>query len=160
MSQYYETLAHFSAMMANHEPAMRMNCKTAAEYKIWKKKARNKLYSLLCLDRMTPCEPDPQLLSSEKMDGYTREKWTIKTEPDVVMTFYRLVPDGIAEGEKRPAVIAAEAPAGPDPATMTSYSPGTIRSALRSSSPLATTSSSLSGIPRKSSGPHRPDIPE
>ena len=107
MSQYYETLAHFSAMMANREPAMRMNCRTAAEYKIWKKKARNKLFSLLGLDRMTPSEPDPELLFAEKMDGYTREKWTIKTEPDVVMTFYRLVPDGLEEGEKRPAVIAA-----------------------------------------------------
>ena len=73
MSRYYETRAHLSAMMANREPAMRMNCKTAAEYKIWKQKARNKLFSLLGLDRMTPSEPDPQLLSTEKMDGYTRE---------------------------------------------------------------------------------------
>ncbi len=107
MSKYYECLSHFAAAMESREPAMRMKCETAAEFKIWKKNARNKLYSLLGLDRMTWCEPEPELLSSEKMDGYTREKWTIKTEPDVCMTFYRLVPDGIAAGEKRPAVIAA-----------------------------------------------------
>ncbi|MBR5365805.1 MAG: hypothetical protein IK132_06145 [Clostridia bacterium] len=107
MSRYYECLPHFVAIMENYEPAMHMKCKSAAEYRIWKKKARKKLYSLLGLDRMTWCEPEPELLSSEKMDGYTREKWTIKTEPDVLMTFYRLVPDGIADGEKRPAVIAS-----------------------------------------------------
>lgn len=106
MSKYYESLPHFSAIMAKQEPAMRMNCRTVAEYNVWKKNARNKLSTLLGLHRMTWCEPDPKLISSEKMDGYTREKWTIRTEPDVIMTFYKLIPDGIGEGEKRPAVIA------------------------------------------------------
>jgi hypothetical protein len=106
MSKYYESLPHFSAVMGSQVPAMHMNCKSVAEYRIWKKKARNKLYSLLGLDRMTWSEPDPKLISSEKMDGYTREKWTIRTEPDVIMTFYRLVPDGMVNGERRPAVIA------------------------------------------------------
>ena len=107
MSKYYESMPHYAAMMEAHVPAMRMDCGTAAEYEVWKSKARNKLYSLLGLDRMIWADPDPELISTEKMDGYAREKWTIRTEPDVVMTFYRLVPDGIAPGEKRPAVIAA-----------------------------------------------------
>lgn len=106
MPKYYESLPHFSAMMGGQEPAMRMNCRTVEEYKIWKVKARNKLCSLLGLDRMTWCTPDPEFITSEQMDGYKREKWTIRTEPDVRMTFYRLVPDDVASGEKRPAVIA------------------------------------------------------
>ena len=53
MSKYYECLPHFAAAMENHEPAMRMKCGTAAEFMIWKQKARNKLWSLLGLDRMT-----------------------------------------------------------------------------------------------------------
>ena len=88
MSQYYETLAHFSAIMANREPAMRMNCKTAAEYKIWKKKARNKLFSLLGLDRMTSCEPDPQLLSSENPKLYrVRRNAKLAVPPMSVIIF-------------------------------------------------------------------------
>ena len=106
MPKYYESLPHFSAMMGGQEPAMRMNCRSVEEYKIWKANTRNKLCSLLGLDRMTWCTPDPEFISGEQLDGYTREKWTIFTEPDVVMPFYRLVPDGIGKGEKRPAVIA------------------------------------------------------
>ena len=107
MDNYFECLPHYSAIMKNLKPAMRMDCRTAAEYMIWKQKARNKLSELLGLDRMNRCAPGPRLISSERLDGYTREKWTIRTEPDVIMPFYRLVPDGIREGEKRPAVIAA-----------------------------------------------------
>ena len=106
MQKYYETLPHFSAKMGGQKPAMHMDCQSIEEYKIWKTKARNKLNTLLGLDRMTWCEPEPELISSEQLDGYKREKWTIRTEPDVLMTFYRLVPDGIGEGEKRPAIIA------------------------------------------------------
>ncbi len=104
--RYYEALPHFSAMMGGQTPAMHMDCRTLSEYQIWKEKARDKLSLLLGLDRMERCAPDPELISSEQMDGYTREKWTIRTEPDVIMTFYRLVPDGLKEGEKRPAIIA------------------------------------------------------
>ena len=107
MKKYYESMPHYAAIMEKTLPAMRMDCKTAAEYTVWKEKARNKLYSLLGLDRMEWTDPKPELLTSEKMEGYTREKWTIYTEPDIIMTFYRLVPDGIPEGEKRPAIIAA-----------------------------------------------------
>ncbi len=106
MGKYYVSMPHFSAIMENRTPAMRMDCGTKAEYAVWKVKARNKLYSLLGLDKMKWTDPRPELISSERMDGYTREKWTIYTEPDVIMTFYRLVPDDIAEGERRPAVIA------------------------------------------------------
>ena len=41
MNKYYESLPHFSAIMAKQEPAMRMNCRTVAEYNVWKKNARN-----------------------------------------------------------------------------------------------------------------------
>ncbi|MBP1587978.1 MAG: hypothetical protein ILO53_06225 [Clostridia bacterium] len=106
MDKYYESLPHFSAIMENLKPAMHMDCKTLDEYVTWKDKARARLSALLCLDRMTRCDPEPKLISTERLDGYTREKWTILTEPDVVMPFYRLVPDRIAGGERRPAVIA------------------------------------------------------
>ena len=107
MNGYYDCLPHFSKIMAESEPAMRMNCKTPEEFEAWREKAENKLRELLGFDKMRRAAgPEPRLVSCEKMDGYTREKWTIFTEPDVVMPFYRLVPDGIGKGEKRPAVIA------------------------------------------------------
>lgn len=107
MTRYYDSFPFFYNKLDKLTPAMHMGCSSLAEYKAWSLKARAKLHELLGLDRMVWAEASPNKLSSEKMDGYTREKWTIQTEPGVLMTFYCLVPDGIAEGEKRPAVIAA-----------------------------------------------------
>jgi hypothetical protein len=40
------------------------------------------------------------------MDGYTRERVVLQTEPGIWMPVYVLIPDGIGAGERRPAVIA------------------------------------------------------
>lgn len=106
MSKYYDCLPHFSRIMAGRTPAMHIDAATLEEFEAWKHIARAKLTELLGFDKMRRTDPRPELISTEKMDGYTREKWTIYTEPDVVMPFYRLVPDGIGKGEKRPVVIA------------------------------------------------------
>jgi hypothetical protein len=45
MNGYYDCLPHFSKIMAEKEPAMRMNCKTQEEFEAWREKAEISLYS-------------------------------------------------------------------------------------------------------------------
>ncbi len=63
MNGYYESIRRYTEIMDGSVPAMRMDCKTAGEYAVWKEKARNKLYFLLGLERMKWTEPNPELLS-------------------------------------------------------------------------------------------------
>ena len=76
------------------------------EYTKWKKAFVVLLKDLLGLDKMVYCDPDPESLSVEKMDGYTREKLVISTEPGVKMPFYLLRPDSAKPGEALPLMIA------------------------------------------------------
>lgn len=101
---FYDTRTRLAQRMSE-TPRLHMGCTCVAEYETWKLTARAKLGQLLALDKMEYTSPDPQKTESIKMDGYTREKWTIATEPGVRMPFYVLLPDDLAPGEKRHAVI-------------------------------------------------------
>lgn len=61
---------------------------------------------------MVPCALNPRSAGVEHMDGYTREKMFIETEPGVIMPFYVLKPEGVLPGDKLPAVIAPHGHAG------------------------------------------------
>lgn len=76
-------------------------------YAAWKTRARAELSALLGLPTMERCDPSPQVVERAPMDGYLREKVLLQTEPGVRMPLYALIPDGLAPGERRPAVIAA-----------------------------------------------------
>ena len=56
---------------------------------------------------MEPADPRPHVTKSVQCDGYVRHRVEIHTEAHVVMPMYVLVPDGLKEGERRPAMIAA-----------------------------------------------------
>lgn len=106
MAQFYTSLERYMKEMEDLKPAFRMECKTGEELLAWQKAAREKLSELLGLHRMQPTDPKPERVESIQMDGYTREKWLIDTEPGVRMTFYVLLPGDLKPGEKRPAVLA------------------------------------------------------
>ena len=106
MSKYYDIYPVLFKKLENTVPKLRMECKSLDEYKVWRANAKAKLHDLLGLDKMVYTDPCPEKLESVHLDGYTREKWIIYTEPEIIMTFYVLIPDGIEPGEKRPAVIA------------------------------------------------------
>lgn len=78
----------------------------AAQLKVWQEEAREKFRELLNLDAFEPCEMQVEELESEQLDGYTRKRIVLTTEPGVQMPVFVLIPDGIAEGEKRPAFIS------------------------------------------------------
>ena len=78
----------------------------AAQLWAWQDQTREKLSSLLGLDTFQPCEPQPGYGPVEQLDGYTRQRIEISTEPGIRMPFYALVPGDLTAGERRPVVLA------------------------------------------------------
>ncbi len=79
--------------------------KNLSEYNEWKVNLTQKLIELIGLDKMEKCDANPKVLSMEEMDGYTRTKMLIQTEPDVFMPFYILKPNNSDE-KMLPCIIA------------------------------------------------------
>ena len=52
-----------------------------------------------------PAQLDVKIESSEKLDGYTRQRLTFLSAEGDRLHAYLLIPDGIKPGEKRPAVV-------------------------------------------------------
>lgn len=76
------------------------------EFGAWKAEAKAFLIEKTGMHSMIPCNPNPQQIFSKQEDGYIRQKMTIETEPGIIMPFYVLLPDGLKQGEKRPAILA------------------------------------------------------
>lgn len=71
----------------------------------WRSKTRKQLMAITGYDSMQTCPLKAKITETVQYDGYTRQRVEINTEPTVRMPFYVLIPDGIAKGEKRPAVL-------------------------------------------------------
>ncbi len=80
------------------------DCRSSAEHAIWRAQLQGKLRELLGVDRLVPADPSPRVTERVSLDGYTRERVEITTEPRVTMPLYVLVPDNLS-GPVR-AVIA------------------------------------------------------
>jgi dienelactone hydrolase len=103
--QYYTSTERFERLFDRHARQMGLNAAALDEYRDWKREVTATLLELTGIARMESCPLAPERVESVQLDGYVREKWLIQTEPGVRMPFYLLLPDGITEGEKRPAVI-------------------------------------------------------
>jgi pimeloyl-ACP methyl ester carboxylesterase len=104
--QYFACEEYFKNRFDSAPRAFAFKAASAAEYESWKAGFRERLAALLGLDRMRPCAPEPKSHGVELMDGYTREKMTIMTEPGVMMPFYILKPAPSAAGERLPVMLA------------------------------------------------------
>lgn len=103
---YYTTEEYFKAKFDNAYKPFAFRAQNTGEYAAWKKDFRALLENLLGFDKMTPCDAMPRSLGIEQMDGYTREKMVISTEPGIDMPFYLLKPTDVTPGERLPALIA------------------------------------------------------
>lgn len=88
----YSPLAYLNASIPD-PPRLGFSAKTVAEADMWRNNLRDKLGELLG----EPYVPGSfrktaSRLSSEQLDGYTREKWEIEIAPGRVMPFYVLIP--------------------------------------------------------------------
>lgn len=105
-TKFYTTEAYFSKRFDDVGQSFKLKAKDKDEFEAWKKEFRIKLRDLIGLNTMQSCDLNPRKIESIQMDGYTREKYTIETEPGIIMPFYVLIPDGMKADERRPAVIA------------------------------------------------------
>ena len=103
---YYSSEEYFKKKFDDSYRPFSFRSTNSAEYAKWKNDFRFKLKNLLGFDKMSCCALEPKSLGVEKMDGYTREKMIIHTEPGIEMTFYLLKPDNAKPGEKLPVIIA------------------------------------------------------
>jgi dienelactone hydrolase len=103
---YYASEAELASAYRAEARKMGFSASSRSEAAAWRSSLRSKLSELIGLDRMVAVPPEPELLESVGCDGYRRDKLVIKTEAEVRMPFYALVPDGIAKGERLPCVIA------------------------------------------------------
>ncbi len=95
-------LARFAAV--GGQTALR--AQTVDELQAWRCELRARLRRITGLDTMRPAPLEPRVTERTRLDGYTRERIELQTEPGVIMPLYALVPDGLQPGERRAAVIA------------------------------------------------------
>ena len=103
--KYYDTTPHMVDVYNRNARSMGFCCENDNEFLIWQDKVRQKLFEIIGMDMMEKCEPEPELLGSQKMDGYTRNKITIQVEPGVRMPFYQLIPDIYKDNMILPCMI-------------------------------------------------------
>lgn len=103
---YSTSQAHFEELFRRTKRTHSFTAGTREEFAEWSEALRLRLAQLTGMDRMTACAPEPRHSEAVPCKGYTRHKLTMKTEQDVVMPFYLLIPDGMKADERRTAVIA------------------------------------------------------
>ena len=106
VDKYYISEQYFLNRFDTIHRKYEFNAKSKEEFAVWKEDFRNELREITGISSMLECEPNLSLLESKQMDGYTRSKYIIETEPEIIMPFYVLIPDDLKEGERRPAILA------------------------------------------------------
>ena len=102
---YYDATEHFAKRFDRLGRQLAFRGRTRAEAIAWQKKFGAKLRDVFGWDTYQPTKPRPQLLGKEDLGSHWREDWIIHTEPDIVATYYALIPKNLQRGERRAAVI-------------------------------------------------------
>lgn len=98
-------LAAQMEMLRHYKPILRLPEElTPDTFAKWQEEVKKKTAELLCLPEITP-QPAPKRLSSVKRDGYRVEKWELYPDDYGVIPFLMLIPDGVSEVNKAPAVF-------------------------------------------------------
>jgi len=103
--QYHTTMAYLLARYDTLSRQMGFRARSVEEHQTWQSELRARLRQITGIDTMIGCALDPVVTERVEMDGYVRERVLLHTEPGVVMPMYVLVPESMAAGERRPAVI-------------------------------------------------------
>lgn len=80
----------------NSGPIYGYDGQDGAEFDVWQRTLREELAETLgfpAIRSVGPCDLDPRLIETASEDGYERQKWTVRTEPDFRVPFYLLLPD-------------------------------------------------------------------
>lgn len=105
IDKYYTSMKHLLKVFDSEAREMPFEAPDIPVYEKWKKSVRDKLSEITGVSRMEKCAPEPECLESVQLDGYRRDKLIIRTEPDVWMPFYVLIPDSLEKGVKGRSII-------------------------------------------------------
>lgn len=92
----YEDQQHTDLMFRTVPRRLSFQAKNAEELKQWQTALRARMMELLGLNnlaREVKFENRAERAESVRLDGYTREKWYLYTEPDVPLPIWVLIPD-------------------------------------------------------------------
>ncbi len=104
--KYYTYMDALKERFKAQSRQMGFKAESPTDYEQWKKALRRRLADITGLTRLTYTDPAPEKLETVQMEGYSREKWIMQTEPGVTMPFYILFPDGCKSGGKNKVIIA------------------------------------------------------
>ena len=96
-SRYYTTLEALVKKYERRERRWEFRAEDCEAHEIWRQGAVERLREIAGVDGCEETEPMPQRHRAAVQEGYVREYWTIRTEPEIVMPFYLLRP-GKANG--------------------------------------------------------------
>ncbi|HHT92828.1 MAG TPA: hypothetical protein GXZ66_04910 [Clostridiaceae bacterium] len=98
----YITIDNMVKRYKTHQRQNAFSANSQEEFYNWRDETREVLINLLGMDKIKVCEIEVKEVSREKVDGFYRDKLILKTEEDVWMPFYVLIPEDYKDGEKRP----------------------------------------------------------
>src|SRR5438128_273825 len=88
----YSVLPYLSNRWEKVGRRMAFNAKNRGQWQRWRRELQKKLRQITGYDTMIKGPLNPRITETKKMDGYTRQRIELHTEPGVVMTLYALVP--------------------------------------------------------------------
>jgi len=86
---------HFAEVFAKTGRRLATPSGDASEVRRWQGEARAKLRELVGMDRLTPCDLAPRLDQPVELPDHIRQRVVIRTEPDVEMPLYVLLPKSV-----------------------------------------------------------------
>ncbi len=103
--RFQETAGFLHHLMKTNPPKLTFNPDMKREdYSAWQTAIREKLLELMAFPE-PPKQPAPKRLWIRKREGYQVQKWEAYPEPDCVVPFMMVVPDGVRPSSPAPAVM-------------------------------------------------------
>ena len=90
----YETYASLLKRWDRVGRKFAYKAKTKAEHARWRRDLLKALKDVTGFSTFQSCPLKPKVTETIRLDGYTRQRVEIQTEPGIIMPFYALVPDG------------------------------------------------------------------
>lgn len=93
--RYFDTLTYFQERFDRVGRQLGFKARNLSEYATWKAELRGRLRHITGIDTMVSCPLEPRITERVSMDGYTRERIELQTEPGVIMPVYALIPENV-----------------------------------------------------------------
>lgn len=92
IENFYTVEKRMADLFDRHARQYRYDAANLDEHVVWAAKVRAKLRELLALDLFEPVDLVSQVVETVEFANYTRQKIILLTEPDVYMSFFKLMP--------------------------------------------------------------------